>query len=114
MRARWIAAAAVAGALAALVLCATRSASYEATVSLVVAPAQPRPTALTETAAALVRSRSVTENVVQALGLHESPAHLESEIGVHVRPGTSIVDITVRRSSATDAERVAQQVLVVF
>ena len=118
MRSPWIAAAVVVGAAAGLAVAAGESPSYRATVTFVVAPSlrstAPGVPTLTRTAAALVRSRSVAENVVGALGLHESPDHLLQEIAVHTEPGTAIVRVGVRQGSKLDARRVAQQVLVVF
>ena len=118
MRARWIAAAAALGAAAGLALAGLHASSYRQTVSFVVAPAlrTPEPTVstMTKTAAELVRSRIVAENVVTALHLEESPGTLRNELSAHARSGTAIVDVTVARPSAVEAQRVAQQVLTTF
>ncbi len=119
MRLPWIAAAAaVVGAVAGLVDAALQSPPYRATVSFVVAPSlrstEPGIPTLTRTAAALVRTPSVAQNVISALALHDSRDHLLGEIGVRTEPGTAVVRVTVSRDSKLDAQRVAQQVLVVF
>jgi hypothetical protein len=118
MRARWIAAAAALGAAAGLALAALHASSYRQTVSFIVAPAlrttEPSLSTMTKTAAELVQSRIVAENVVNALHLQESPGRLRSELSAHKRSGTAIVDVTVTRPSAVEAQRVAQQVLTTF
>jgi hypothetical protein len=115
---RWVAVAAVAGALLGLALAASQPARYRARATFVVAPAlhrsDPALRTLTQTAASLVRSRSVAQNVVAALALQESPNALASSIGVHVRSGTAVVDVSVTASNAVQSERIAQQVLTVF
>ena len=115
--ARWkaLAATTVLGLVVGLVVALLHHPRDRAQASLVVAPAlnQPNPT-LTATAASLVKSTTVAVNVISALHLHESPGALLGDLGAHVRPGTAIVDITATRGSKVDAQRVAQEVVVVF
>ena len=118
MRARWIAGAVALGAAAGLALAELHASSYRQTVSFIVAPAlrttEPTTSTMTKTAAELVRSRIVAENVVSALHLQESPARLQDELSSRIRRGTAIVDVAVARPSAIEAQRVAQQVLATF
>jgi capsular polysaccharide biosynthesis protein len=109
---------AAAGIALGLVVGLLRSPGYDATATVVVAPHRPStdrsiPT-IARTAAGLVRTPTVAENVASALHLAQSPESLLHDIDAHARTGTALVDITVHQSTAIDAERVAQQVLVVF
>jgi hypothetical protein len=108
----------LAGLAAGLGVALAHPVRHRAEASVIVAPAlrrtDPGLATMTRTAASLVRSDAVAQNVVAALHLDESPGHLLGDIGARPRHGTAIVDITVDRASDVEAERIAQQVLVVF
>lgn len=115
---RRIAGAVAAGLVAGLAVASLQAPAYRARATLIVAPAldraDPALTTLTRTAVSLVRSRTVARNVADALGLQGSESSVLKRIGAHARPGTAVVDVTATGSSAVDAERLAQQVVVVF
>lgn len=102
-----------AGALAAALQPIEYSARGTVVVQAALHGAPPRPE-LVATTASLVGTSVVTTNVVEALGLHESPAALRGDVHARARRGTAVVDVTVDQPNAIQATRVLQQVLTVF
>ena len=106
----------VGGALAGVLLALAATPAHRATATVVVGPALRTAGAqldtTTATVAALVGSSAVLDNVTDAL--HRPRGGLAGSVHAHPRHGTALVEITVDQPSAIDAERVAQQILVVL
>ena len=84
----------LAGLAAGLGVALAHPVRHRAEASVIVAPAlrrtDPGLATMTRTAASLVRSDAVAQNVVAALHLDESPGHLLGDIGARPRHGTAI------------------------
>ena len=114
-----VAAAAVAGLVAAAVATAFAASEHRAETTLVLlrgsepigADASTR--GLSQTFARLVRTDTVAANVIQNLGLHESPSDLLDDVHVS-SDGSALLRVRVEAGRATRARQVAQEFALVF
>jgi receptor protein-tyrosine kinase len=68
----------------------------------------------TATMSDLLQSNVVATNVIESLGLHESPEHLLGRLSVSINPETAVLKLNVDDHDPAEAKRIAQRTGVYF